>query len=438
MKKESVLICGIVGNRKRGKTFILSQLSGVKFQVGIETGGISIKYPKMNEEKMSKYILMDTAGFENELLKLEEFAIPKSKGDEKLLRLEIMDKICTEYFIQKFVVQKSDILIVVIDNIFNYSEQKLLNKIKNLNVNKFKNQTPPPIYIIHNLKKASFTKQVEEYIKKILYELKSFSFKLKEMLYQRTCSDKVKTINDKYFIESPNDYRHQNEIVYHLILAKQGTEAGDYYNQFTYEFLSDKFDSFHIHKKFPIIEDVKDQLIRCSEKIMIHPIESLDDFEKSESEIKLMLKDKNEEEKDLYFNRDFIRDIRYFNFSFFEPKYLYFKIIIDKVTYACIEIEIPGESKIRRCEAEMHEEYWNIYIKGNKILGKIQTEDESTLYSKSKEGEFNLVIKLKDEDFPLADKRPDRRKTTKVNGLNSYYFRLVGEKESSENEEDNK
>lgn len=30
MKKESVLICGIVGNRKRGKTFILSQLSGVK------------------------------------------------------------------------------------------------------------------------------------------------------------------------------------------------------------------------------------------------------------------------------------------------------------------------------------------------------------------------------------------------------------------------
>ena len=52
----------------------------------------------------------------------------------------------------------------------------------------------------------------------------------------------------------------------------------DYYNHFAYEFLSGQFNAFPIHHKFPIIEDVKQQCMENSLKMMVHPIESLDDL----------------------------------------------------------------------------------------------------------------------------------------------------------------
>ena len=70
MKDEEVLIVGVVGNRNRGKSFVLSKLSNVNLPDGtsIKTEGISIKYPRMEEGEKAKYILMDSAGFENALL----------------------------------------------------------------------------------------------------------------------------------------------------------------------------------------------------------------------------------------------------------------------------------------------------------------------------------------------------------------------------------
>jgi hypothetical protein len=53
MKDKEVLIVGVVGNRNRGKSFVLSKLI-------IKTEGISIKHPKMEKGKEAKYILMDS------------------------------------------------------------------------------------------------------------------------------------------------------------------------------------------------------------------------------------------------------------------------------------------------------------------------------------------------------------------------------------------
>ena len=85
-----------------------------------------------------------------------------------------------------------------------------------------------------------------------------------------------------------------------------------------------------------------------SNKMMVHPIESLDEFEKSETEIKLISKDKEEEQKRLLFNRCLVDELGFSNFygANFEPKYAYFKTIIDKKPYVCIQVEIPGECKI--------------------------------------------------------------------------------------------
>ena len=216
-----------------------------------------------------------------------------------------------------------------------------------------------------------------------------------------------------------------------------GTEAGEYYNQFAYNFLSEQFNAFPKHYKFPIIDDVKNQCMLSSYKMMVNPIESIDDFEKSESEIKLKSKDKEGNEKKLAFKKCLTDELGFSNFygANFDPKYAYFKTIIDKKPYVCIQVEIPGESKAT-CRAKMIEHNWNVTIKGNKILEKVKTEDNSTAYSKREEGEFNLVIKLNSEDFQLQETKPDKNKTTKINGLNSYYFPMVGGDNDSEQEED--
>ena len=178
MKDKEVLIVGIVGNRNRGKSFVLSKLSGDILPDGasIKTQGISIKYPKMKEGgKEADYILMDY-GFEDALLENDEFKndqnISKEEAGIKLKSI-VSDKILTEHFIQNFIIQKSNILILVI-GILNYQEQKLLNRIKTENENKFKNETPPPFFVIHNLQAFSLKKQVEDYIEETLLHSATF------------------------------------------------------------------------------------------------------------------------------------------------------------------------------------------------------------------------------------------------------------------------
>jgi hypothetical protein len=441
MKDKEVLIVGVVGNRNRGKSFVLSKLSNVNLPDGtsIKTEGISIKYPEMKDGKDAKYILMDSAGFENALLENDEFTNDPSISREdalKMLKIIASDKTLTEYFIQNFIIQKSNILIVVI-GILNYPEQKLLNRIKTENKNKFKHSTPPPLFVIHNLQTFSLKKQVEDYIKETL--LKSATFKLKEMKsVSRIETENSQEFNDVYYIEEFNNEEDKNTIIYHLVLAMHGTEAGDYYNQFTYEFLSRQFNAFPLHYKFPIIEDVKKQCIENSSKMMVHPIESLDEFENSESEIKLKSKDKEEDQKRLVFKRCLVDELGFSNFygANFEPKYAYFKTTIDKKPYVCVQVEIPGECKVS-CRAKMFEQTWNITVKGNKMLNLNECDEKAVSYSKREEGDFSLVIKLNVEDFQLKENKPEKSKTTKENGLYCYYFPLVGGEDGSSSRDDN-
>ena len=436
MKNLEVLTVGILGNRNSGKTFILSKLSGVNLPVGVKTEGISIKYPEMEKDKPAKYILIDSAGFENPFLETDEFNkdIDIKKEDTiKQIELRALDKTLTQYFIQNFIIQKSNILIVVI-GILNYTQQKFLNRIKT--ENKLKYHSPPPLYVVHNLKTFSLKKQVEDYIQETL--MKSATFKLEEkMLDVCGTNEEIQNQNNVYFIEVFNNKEDEQMVIYHLILAMHGTEAGNYYNDFVYEFISKQFDSFPLRDEFPIIEDVKQQFMENSNKMMIHPIESLGEFEKSETEIKLISKDKEEEQKRLLFKRCLVDELGFSNFygANFVPKYAYFKINIDKKPYVCIQVEIPGECKVS-CRAKMFETSWNVTVKGNKMLKMIEGDDKHTSFSKREEGDFNLLVKLNAEDFQLKEHKPDKNKTTNENGLYSYYFPLAGGEITDSDKED--
>ena len=87
------MVVGVIGNRNRGKSFVLSKLSKVNLPDGtsIKTEGISLKYPEMQKDKPADYILMDSAGFENALLETDEFTNdPLSTREDALRRLELI------------------------------------------------------------------------------------------------------------------------------------------------------------------------------------------------------------------------------------------------------------------------------------------------------------------------------------------------------------
>ena len=204
-KKNKSLVIGVIGNRNKGKSFILQALSGEKLQTGtsISTIGLSIKYSH------NKYVLLDSAGSESPLL----------GGHVNLLDIS-RDKLFTEAFLQNYIIRTCNILLLVI-GILSFSEQKLINKIsidlKKLNENK--NLKPKNLIIIHNLQTYETKKQVEKYIEEFI--MKSATFKV--------VKDESNNSQDniEYFFDSENDY------IKHFLYAKENSEAGEYYNKRT-------------------------------------------------------------------------------------------------------------------------------------------------------------------------------------------------------------
>ena len=74
VKKESIIM-GVLGNRNKGKSFILAKLSGYQIKQGfsIKTEGISVKFSKTDEDDNKFLIILDSAGQEVPLLKVENF-----------------------------------------------------------------------------------------------------------------------------------------------------------------------------------------------------------------------------------------------------------------------------------------------------------------------------------------------------------------------------
>ena len=281
-KKMKVIKIGIIGNSNKGKSFILSKLSKIKLPSGadIRTEGLSIKYPEIEEYKNRKIVLLDSAGLETPVLteeikeyikdNIQENKNPvdnsKDKSNnsedlnnnandnncnkddpsiidnnkkidlndncEKAFKEKSKEKIMTELFLQNYIMHNSDILILVV-GILTYSEQKLINRIKK----KKKNQNiEKPLFIIHNLVLYDTVDKVEKHIENVL--LKCATFKLEKAEKFNTG---LETENGVHYYE-----KGSKPIIYHLIMANDISDAGEYYNPFTIKFIENSL----IHKFF--------------------------------------------------------------------------------------------------------------------------------------------------------------------------------------------
>ena len=440
-KNSELIKIGVIGNSNKGKSFILSRISRIKLPSGtsIKTEGLSIKYPELEELKMNKIALLDSAGLETPVLiedeenekqknevendnnkeeyKQNEDEINKINDDndvseikddktnmsgendiecikekknenenrerinKELFKEKSREKLITELFLQNYIINNSDIIILVV-GILTYSEQKLLNRIKT-EIQKLKMKKN--LFVLHNLKTFYTINQVKNHIENNLK--KSATFILKE---GHKITPDTEEKKGTYFFEIDSDPK-----IFHLIFANEGSEAGDYYNNFTIKFIENYYQNITDLKSFDVFETIKQRFINLSKEIIEKNNENKNfDIIFDKKAIKLQTPQK------IILKRCFIDELGFSNLkgNGFEPNFNYYK----KDNKIIVRLEAPGNSTLDY-DLEYSGEYTIIRLKGTKKPDKEPENHEDIIHTNREFGDFNLEIPLKTEDYNISD-----------------------------------
>ena len=220
-KAKQVAIISVLGNKNSGKSFILHLLTDKPIPNGfsVTTKGLSLIIPDNDKNKDDNLILIDP--LLSDILKEEN----QEENENPIIENILKDRQITDYFIQKFILEKSDIFICIIDNL-TLTEQKFINRI----IKYYKHKK---IFIVHNLKTFIKRKQVEDYIKDTL--LQSLTFDLEKEEYNDLTENdltelKIGEEQNVYYYKQK--FKENDRIIIHLIMSNQDSEAGKYYNNF--------------------------------------------------------------------------------------------------------------------------------------------------------------------------------------------------------------
>ena len=482
-KKEKTIVVGVIGNRNKGKSFLLEKLSGYEIPIGfnIKTEGLSVRYAEKNNHNIA---ILDSAGQEtslykefnyndennnnNEEAKIEDESDLKdqknnysfneennlneekinfeenSKNDftnkgngsykvkndtkstdnddnNQLIQKEnyedyefeeySRDKLISEFFIQKFIIFKSNILILVIGNI-TLNEQKLISRIKK-EAGKDKN-----IFVIHNLQNFNTKEQVDDYINGTLKNL--YNIELEENYFQdiKNNIDNSSRYFNKYFVEEGGK-------IAHIIFINEFCEVGKFYNVPALKFLISQIESTMQTQEFDIIEDCKNFLIDISEEIIEENLKQ-EDFtiepEKNSDILKI-----NGDDKILNLKKFVVDEMGYsLNIDSNIPNYSHY--IKDNFFY--IFIELPGGGEIED-DIKIITGYYIFLFEGIK-KGDIEIENDKNnfngklKYKKStrKNNKFKLKIKIPNTVIQLENNKPyEKPKFEK--GVIEYKYKIL-------------
>ena len=312
----------------------------------------------------------------------------KISEDEENIEFEqySRDKLITEFFLQKFIIWKSDVLILVVGNI-SLTEQKLLLRIKKEVKSLDKNKQ---IFVIHNLKDYSTEEQVNDYIENTLKKL--YKIEIEETNQQNIIKDSNYDTNnffDKYFIE-------KGENVSHFIFLNDFCEKASYYNIPTIRHIQKEIEVIKTRTKFSIIDDCKEFFVKISEEIMEEnpKIENLIVTENQKYD-KIVLKNL----KEITLKNFVVDEVGYtFNNDINEPKYSHYINPEDKTFY--INIELPGGGEIEPNVTVKGNSYYFIFEgvkKGDEVLEADKKNEVSKLINKKnlrKNNRFKLIITI--------------------------------------------
>ena len=461
-KTKKSCVVGVVGNANKGKSFFLQKLSGVDLPSGhsVRTEGLSVKYPNMNDKNI---ILLDTAGLETPLTeseyydskkKLEE--IEKEEADAKkenesesekkneesteeteeekkkqekeeknfkVIERFARDKQITEFFLQKFILKNSNVLLLLVGQL-TYSDQKLLNRVK-------RECTDKKLIVIHNLANLIYKKQVEDYINETL--MKSLTFKLKK--------NKIISFDDKpkedentfYYCEEFNkgdkdeddDEEEDTLDVVHIIMANDNSEAGKYYNKAAITFVQNQITCMANLETFDVINKLMTFFVKSSPDII--------DGEKIEHK-DISFEDrliKTIENKPIKLKKCLTDELGFSSFkgSQYIPKYRHY-INKDKTRFV-IDLELPGKIENIKVNSKIIEGNYLFKISGKKTF---TVPKNSFSFISREKGPFDLAIKVPICQLDLKNTKVKEKK--KENGIITLMFELNQKKTSQENEDD--
>ena len=313
------------------------------------------------------------------------------------------DKAQTERFIEQLIISLSDMIILVIGKLTR-TEQRLITRIKNLSRKNEKNKIKS-IIIVHNLAQYHKIKEIDNHIKQYLNKSATFN------IIKRIFMGNEKFSGREYHVEKSDD--PEDIEVYHYIMAKEGTEAGNYYNNYTMELIKNQYNSFNKRRAINIPNEIINLFSELSTEILGEKMEC----EKRGTDkniIKLAdSKTPNKKKTNFYVQNAYIdQDGNYLkNKGKFEPKYsLYFYKEKKNVendddeseyeNYLLIRLEIPGniERLTARSTNLQTEKFNGIVIKGFKMKDdfKEQNKEDFTIISDNRSyDEFTYFIELK-------------------------------------------
>ena len=379
-KNKQALVIGMIGNSNKGKSFLLSKISKIDLPNGtnIRTEGLSIKYPDLKKYKNRKIVLLDSEGLESPFL--FQYYEKRNEVTYEMLKEKARDKLVTEYFLQNFIMDSSDIIIAVV-GLLTFQEQKFLNKIKSqiskLNYKK-------TLFVIHNLMTLTTVDQVKNYINNTLMNSATFDLeKTTKITTKISNGEKV-----EYFFEKKSKIR-----IIHLIFANEGSEAGKFYNNFALEFIENSFQEITDIKSFDVIENLKERFIGLSKILMennINQIISKKDFINYAQIIKER-KIRLEKKRDIILKRYYIDELGFSDLrsNGFIPCYNYF-LQDDKLI---LRLETPGNVNIS-VEYIIGEKCNIIQIKGEKKKDKEPFDLKDNTYNDREFGEFSIDIPI--------------------------------------------
>ena len=338
------------------------------------------------------------------------------------------DRQMTEYFLQRFVLTQANILLVLVGQL-TYTDQKFLNRVK-------KECGDKRIFIIHNLKNLEEEDQVRDYIEDTLKLSLTFKLKANNMIiFDDITEEEKKKHNYIYYTEEFNDDDDDNnqvqQDIVHLIMAKEGTEAGNYYNKTTIDYIKNQIVVFVGIKKFPIEEKIKEFLVKVSKDIMEDPIDKLDKIVIENKIIKLSA----EEGKEFKLKKCLIDELgmNLFVGTKYKPKYRYF-IKKDKdeksnnINVFVIQFAMNGSVKGLKCKVSVSGEYYFFTISGEKVINNENEKLEGL--SNREEGYFSFEIKVPNSQILLAEHKVKKR--SKMYGLVTLEFALLDQQSESE------
>jgi hypothetical protein len=429
-EKNKKLVIGVMGNRNKGKSFLLQAISGEKMQTGttINTIGLSIKFSE------DKFVLLDSEGSESPIL-----------GEHTSMLDISRDKLFTEAFLLSYIAKYSNALLLIVGSL-TFSEQKLINKISE-DIKKLKLKgNSKSLIVIHNLQTFETKDEVEKYIKNTLKN--SATFQIEEDITN--------------FSNASNFFCEKSEkSIKHFIYAKEDTEAGEYYNKNTINSIKSLYNidsnKYVYDYKATIIEHFKEM-----SELMYDLKEKVDfTLEETTNDNKIINEKKNEsndnkEENDLgeEDSEDNVKEeklqIKDINSNIYlsklvlksEVKLILKKMVIDELgvfsfikngfnpDYECyynkkelvINIECPDGVQLNAKRKRNRNQYggylFAIEITGQKVEDKVM--EDYTYIKKKDSGDYYVLIPFSDDNYTLGEKTEEEPK----NGWKTFKFAL--------------